>query len=351
MKNRIKKLFLILLTVLLAFSFISCNKGKDKNNIAVSENTKVSGTIRIVATSESYKQLFDKFTSETGVKTELLSMSSGEMLSKLRAEGGKPQADLWFGGGIDAFMGAKNDGFLEKVPVKDNKLLGSEYKDADGTWYTKGLTIVGFIVNNTLCKEKNLPIPRTWDDLINPIYKGEIIMSNPAISGTNYAALNALLQKKGDDGWNYFEKLNNNIAYYARRGSDPKNKVIADEFAIGITYIDGTIDALLDDYDITIVYPEDGLPWMPDGVVVLKNSDNSVAAAYFVNWLFSNDDNLRELARIDQKTSIKVIKPSIEGIELGYDPSILMDEDLSLFGSQRESVLSRFEQIASGKTT
>lgn len=34
-------------------------------------------------------------------------------------------------------------------------------------------------------------------------------MSNPAVSGTNYAVVNALLQQKGKDaGWKYFENLN-----------------------------------------------------------------------------------------------------------------------------------------------
>ena len=70
-------------------------------------------------------------------------------------------------------------------------------------------------------------------------------MSNPAVSGTNYAVVNALLQAKGEEGgWSYFEGLNKNIAYYAKRGSDPKNKVTTDEYAIGITYIDGTIESL-----------------------------------------------------------------------------------------------------------
>src|SRR5699024_8182841 len=112
--------------------------------------------------------------------------------------------------------------------------------------------------------------------------------------------------------------------------SDPLNKVIADEFAIGITYIDGTVEALLDEYDVTIVYPEDGLPWVPEGVAVFKNAENVDAAKYFVEWLFSSDENLQMLAEIDQKTGAKIIKPSLEGVEVNYDTSILMEEDLSL---------------------
>jgi len=308
----------------------------------------LSGTMKVVATSESYVPLFEKFTEATGVKVELLSMSSGDVLSKLRAEGGTPSADLWFGGGIDAFMSAKEDGLLEQVTFDAAADLADAYKDSEGYWYSKGITIVGFLLNDTLMEELGLEAPATWDDLLDPAYQGEIIMSNPAVSGTNYAVVNALLQNK-ESSWGYFDALNENIAYYAKRGSDPLNKVIADEFAVGITYIDGTVEALLEENDVTIVYPADGIPWVPEGVAVFKNAENVEAAKYFVEWLFSNDDLLCQLAEIDKKTAVKTIKPSIEGIELSYDPAILMEEDLSLFGSQRADILAQFEQLMGDK--
>jgi len=69
-------------------------------------------------------------------------------------------ADLWFGGGIDAFMSAKEEGLLAQVKLDAADSLALEYKDPDGYWYTKGLTIVGFIVNNNVLKEKNLTARR-----------------------------------------------------------------------------------------------------------------------------------------------------------------------------------------------
>ena len=44
---------------------------------------------------------FEKFTEETGIKVEFLSMSTGKALAKLQAEDGKTEADIWFGGGVD----------------------------------------------------------------------------------------------------------------------------------------------------------------------------------------------------------------------------------------------------------
>lgn len=317
---------------------------------ALADAAAVSGTMKVVATSESYMTLFDKFSAETGVKVELLSMSSGEVLSKLEAEGGSPAADLWFGGGIDAFMSAKEKGYLEQVEFEAAAELAPLYKDAENFWFSKGITIVGFIVNNGLLGELGIEAPRSWQDLLKPEYANEIVMSNPAVSGTNYAVVNCLLQQMGEeDGWAFFNALNENIAYYGRRGKDPMNAVISDEFAIGITYIDRGIDNLVNDHDVEIIYPSDGIPWVPEGVAAFANADNTAAAKAFIEWLYTNDENLALLAEIDGKDSVKAIKPAMEGVELGYDTGILMDVDLSLFGQQRADILAKFEPLMGEK--
>ncbi len=265
------------------------------------------------ASAESTAQ-FQEFSAasveETGVKTELLSMSSGEVRSKIKAEGGTPMADLWFGGGIDAFMGAKEDGLLEQVNFDKAANLAPEYKDADNYWFAKGLTVVGFVVNNDIIEEKGLEISKSWADLTNTAYQGEIIMSNPAISGTNYAVVNAILQAKGEEeGWNYFEEQN-----------------------------------------MTAVYPEDGIPYVPEGVAVFKNSEGAEEAKEFIEWFYSDDENLKMVADIDNKDTIKMVKPDIEGLELTFDVESLMDEDLSLFSSQRETILAKWDELAGDKS-
>ena len=125
----------------------------------------------------------------------------------------------------------------------------------------------------------------------------------------------------------------------------------SDEFPIGISYIDRGVEALTEEYAVSIVYPSDGIPWVPEGVAVFKNAENVEAAKYFVEWLFTNDDHLRTLAEIDQKDGIKLVKPSITGVELGYDSDILMEEDLSLFGSLRTEILEKFEALMGDKAS
>ncbi len=310
----------------------------------------LGGELNIVATSEDYKKLFDKFTAETGIKTNLLSKSSGDVLSQLKAEGGTPSADVWFGGGIDAFMSAKDNGLLEKIDLDSANDFATGYVDPDHYWYTKGVTVVGFIVNDELLKSKNLEAPKTWDDLTNTSYKDEVLMSNPAVSGTNYGVVNAMLQKKGEEeGWKYFTALNENVKYYSKRGADPREKTAQGEVAIGITPMDKKTEKLATEKNCSLVYPEDGIPYVPEGVAVFKGASNVEQAKEFLNWLYNSEDNLKELAEIDGKDTIKVVLPKLSNVELSFDTAKLMKEDLSLFGSQRDSILKKWETLAGSK--
>lgn len=313
--------------------------------------TSTSGkTLKALCTNESYKALFDKFTAEVGAPVEFVSMSSGEVLSKLKAEGGKPAADLWFGGGIDSFMSAADSGLLEKVDFDRASSFADGFKSPDNYWFSKGATVVGFIVNNDILAEIGADAPKSWADLTKPVFKDEIMMSSPAVSGTNYAAVAALLQTMGEDkGWEYLSQLNDNIPFYTKRGSDPSTRVAAGEAAVGITYIDNTLDDILADGTLDIVYPEEGMPYIPDGVAAFAGADDVEDAKLFIEWLFSSDENLKELAGIDKKTTMLLALPDVSGLTLDFDTSQLMNEDLSKFGSAREATLAKWDEVTSGK--
>lgn len=306
-------------------------------------------TMNVVTTSESYVTLFDKFSEETGAKVEFLSMSSGEVISRVKAEGGTPMADLWFGGGIDAFMEAKTDGLLEAyIPAEADK-VSTDFRDPEGYWIAKGITVVGFLANNDVLADKDLTVPTTWDELADPKYKDEVIMSNPAISGTNYGAVKGILDSRGtEEGWAYWTKLNDNISFYGKRGKDPEEKVTAGEFAVGIIPVDAKSFDVAEKNNLTVVYPEDGIPWVPEGVAVFKNSENADIAKAFIDFML-RDDNQAILAEIDGKDTAQLVKEGVTGMDLGLPADKLMKEDLSTFGSEREEILAKWEDLTAGK--
>lgn len=306
-------------------------------------------TMNVVATSESYVPLFNKFTEETGANVEFISMSSGEVISRVMAEGGTPMADLWFGGGLDAFMQAKEDGLLAQTDVPEAADVPAEFKDEEGYWYSKGLTIVGLLVNLDVLEELGLEEPTTWQDLTDPQYANEIIMSNPAISGTNYAFVKGILELFGEEeGWAFFEALNENIPYYSKRGGDPKELTTQGEFAIGIIPADKSAQDLTEEHNVKVIFPEEGIPWVPEGVAVFEGGEATDIAQEFVNFML-RPDNQEMIAEIDGKDGSQMVKPGVEGFALDVPAEKFVEQDLSTFGTERESILERFSSMMGDK--
>lgn len=345
-----KKLKYLLLVFVLAL-FVGCSKNEAPNKETKTEQkgSFEGKTLNVVATSEKYKKLFDKFTEETKAKVEFLSMSSGEVIAKIKAEGGKPMADVWFGGGIDAFMKAKADGILENYKPNGFDKIKEGYKDKDGFWITKGVTVVGFLANNKILEEKSLAVPKTWKELIDPKYKGEIIMSNPAVSGTSFGNVKGLLDKYGEEkGWEYFKKLNENIKFYGKRGKDPQEKTVAGEFAIGIIPIDKSSFDVAKKNNLTAIYPEDGLCWVPEGVAIFKNSPNVEVAKAFEDFIL-REDNQKLIAELDGKDGAQMIIEGVKGFDLSLPKDKFIKEDIEGFGSKRADILKKWAELTQGK--
>lgn len=297
--------------------------------------------LKVVAAYGNKEKIFQEFTKETGIKVEFLDLSSGEVLSRIQAEGEKPSADIWFGGGIDSFIAAKDRNLLEKYESKEVKYINPEYRDFDGYWSGVSLVLVGFMTNNELLKEKNLPTPKIWKDLANPLYKDEVMMANPAISGTNYAMVNGIIQGMGEkEAWLYFKELNNNVPFLAKRGGEPPKKVASGEFALAVIPMSGEFISMEGKYPVTTIYPEDMIPWVPAGMAIFKNAENLDEAKAFVDWALSKkgqefirDQDPRMMVRNDIE-----IPKSIKNI----DKSKLIKIDIEALGKNREEILKKW---------
>ena len=307
----------ILSLMLAGLVLVGCQakKPEDKKEQTKVESTKnfEGKTLNVVATSEKYKKLFDKFSEETKAKVEFLSMSSGEVIAKIKAEGGKPSADVWFGGGIDAFMKAKTDGLLEMYKPEGFDKIKEGFKDNEGYWISKGVTVVGFLVNNKILQEKGLPVPKTWAEIVDPKYKDEIIMANPAVSGTSFANVKGLIDLYGEEkAWDYFKKLNDNVKFYGKRGKDPQEKTVAGEFGIGIIPIDKSAFDVAQKNNLTAIYPEDGLCWVPEGVAIFKNSPNLEVAKAFEDFILRPEIQ-QMIAELDGKDGGQMVIDGTKG--------------------------------------
>lgn len=46
---------------------------------------------------------------------------------------------------------------------------------------------------------------------------------------------------------------------------------------------------LPEEHPVSIIFPEDGIPWVPASMAIFKNAENMDAAKVFVDWVLSKD--------------------------------------------------------------
>ena len=305
-------------------------------------------TLNVMLAYGGAEAAFDAFTEKTGIKVEYVEISTGKALAQLQAENGNTTADIWFGGGVDSYISATDLGYLEQYVSPEAEAINPAYSDADGYWTGLALVPAGFLVNNDVLAEKNLEAPKTWEDLADPKYKGEIIMASPAIAGTQYAILNGTIQAYGEEkGWEVWKGINENVDFYAQGGGEPGPKCAAGEFGIAVLAMTGGTFAMEDEYPVTAVYPEDMIPWTPAPIAIFKNSQNKDAAKVFVDYFLSKEgqEALREAdARIMARGDVAI--PEAIGT---VDTEKLIDQDVLLFGSQREALLEKWAAMVGEK--
>jgi iron(III) transport system substrate-binding protein len=78
------------------------------------------------------------FEAKTGIKVGLLTMSSGEVLTRLQAKKANPQTDVWFGGGSDTFIQAADEGLIEAYDSPNRENVLPAFRDEDG--YVRRMT-------------------------------------------------------------------------------------------------------------------------------------------------------------------------------------------------------------------
>ena len=337
----VKKIVSMLLLGVMLLSLAGC--GGEKQSAAGSgSSASKEKVLKVVASHGNKEKIFEAFTKDTGVRVEFLDMSSGEVLARAQAEGGKPMADAWFGGGIDSFIDAKNKGLLESYASKEMDAIPAELRDKDSCWYGMSLVMVGFIVNKEILQQKGLPMPKTWTALADPMYKGEILMANPSVSGTNYGMLSCILQSRGADaGWKYFAALAQNVPFFSKRGGEPPMKVAAGEAAIGVIPYTGEYFPLKEKAPVELYLPEDGVPWVPAGLAIFKNAENMDSARIFIDWVLSKkgQETIRDLdPRIMARTDVAA--PELMG---SFSRDQLMKADIEVFGTERQATLDTWE--------
>jgi iron(III) transport system substrate-binding protein len=260
-------------------------------NLQYAAGRKLSGTLNVLCGAQELwcVAMTSAFQKKTGITTKFIRLSAGEGLTRLVASKNNPEFDVWHGGPNDTYISARVQGVLDTYKSPTRNMLKSQHKDADGFWTGVYMGALGFCSNTNELRRLGVKAPTSWNDLLNPKFKGNFMMAHPGTSGTAYTALYTQVLRLGseDAAINYMKELNKNVLSYTRSGAGPTGPLGRGEVATGLVFSHDCTAAILRGNPLVVSFPKEGTGFEIGAVGLVKGAKNSDAAKAYIDFALS----------------------------------------------------------------
>lgn len=244
------------------------------------------------------------FEEKYGIDVELVSLGTGECLSRIQAEAANPQADIVWGGVVESYIPLV-DLFDSYKSTEIDALYEGSYDAENFKWYAFDLEPMVMVYNTKNVTEA----PAKWEDLLREDFCGKIATADPVKSSSSFACIQAInaAYGQGEGGYEFLEKLIGNLDGIILSSSSSVYKGTADgEYDVGLTYEEAALRYRDEGADIDVVYPEEGTNIFVSPVVIVKDGPNTENAKLFVDYVLSQDvqSGLADIYRRTSRTDI-----------------------------------------------
>jgi iron(III) transport system substrate-binding protein len=259
---------------------------------------------------QHYEQAFER--TDSTVDVQWVDMGSQEVLDRLRAEAANPQADVWFGAPAEIFERAANEGLLEPYRPAWATRVPDEARDPRDLWYGTYLTPEVIAYNSDAVTDAEAP--KDWDDVLDPKWRGKIIIRDPIASGTMRAIFGAIIARElartGSTraGYDWLLRLDANTKEYTLNPTILYQKLGRQEGVVTL-YNMPDMATLRQRTKIPVkwVAPASGTPVLVEGLAIVKGARHPELARRFYEFV-TTPDALRiaanEFLRIPARTDL-----------------------------------------------
>jgi iron(III) transport system substrate-binding protein len=234
------------------------------------------------------------------VDVQWVDMGSQEVLDRVRSERANPQADVWFGAPAETFQQAAEEGLLApSAPVWSAAVR--EQSDPEGRFHALYLTPEVIAYNTEAVPAAEAP--RDWDEVLDPRWKGKVLIRDPLASGTMRTIFGMVMLRSLDttgdtaQGAAWLRRLDAQTKEYVLNPTLLYQKLARQEGLLTLwTMPDIELLKAKTGYPIDYVIPASGTPLVVDAVAVVKGAPHAELAKTFVEFIGSEPE-LFEAAR------------------------------------------------------
>lgn len=272
-----KKLF-ICLSVIAALLLFQVTRTKGQTIIIYSSLEQFRG-------EELQKQLDEQF---PDLAIRVMYMPTAKAAAKVHMEGDATDADIIVGLETSYMDNIKDSladisGYSQLAFLPE--LAPSTHDNRYVTWERQAGS---FVINEKVLEKHGLPIPQSYEDLLDPQYQGLVAMPDPKSSGTGYFFYKSLVNTMGEEAaLQYIDKLEHNIKQFSESGSGPIKLLIQGEVGIGLGLTFQAVNEINKGSDFTIIFPEEGSPYSLTGTGLIEgreqDDDITRVFSYIVN--------------------------------------------------------------------
>ncbi len=298
---------------------------------------------------KAYQESFNK--SNPDIELKWTRDSTGIITAKLMAEKSKPVADVIMGVAVSSMVVFERENMLQPYAPANLKAINPRFRAATNppTWV--GMDVWGAAICYNVAEMQKLGLPRieSWKDLLKPEFKGKVVMPNPNSSGTGFLDVTAWLQIFGEKGgWDYMDKLHENVAVYTHSGSKPCVMAGAGEFPVGISFEYRANTMRAKGAPIDIIFPKEGLGWDIEATAIVKGTPHFEAAKKLADWTSSLEAN-QLYAKNFAVVAIPGIATRLKYVPNDYEQR-LVKNDFEWMGKNREAILTEWQKRYSTKS-
>lgn len=238
------------------------------------------------------------------VRVEYLFLGAQEVLDRIRAEKGNPQADIWWGGPTNLFLQGKAEGLLQPYRPEAASAINPAYHDPDDAFYGTFLTPLVLVYNTRTVSPAQAP--RDWDDLIDPTWKGRLIIRNPMEAGTTRVMYQAIvwraLQGTGsvEPGYEWLRKLDANTHSYASHSTVMFQQLARGVADVTVWNLPDTVTQIEQGMPFAYIMPESGTPVIVDSIGLVAGAPHPNAARAFYEFATSKETLTRFAAEFNR---------------------------------------------------
>jgi iron(III) transport system substrate-binding protein len=239
-------------------------------------------------------------------------MGSQEILDRMRAEAANPQADVWFGAPAETFSKAAKERLLAPYRASWASAIPADARDARDLWY--GMYYTPEVIAYNTQAVSAADAPKDWDDVLDPKWRGKVIIRDPVASGSMRAIFGGIIARSiaqtgsPEAGYEWLRRLDANTKEYTLNPTLLYQKLGRQEGLISL-YNMPDIATLRERFNIPVTYviPSSGTPLLVDAIAIVKGTKRPRAARQYYEFVTTREALLeaaRRFRRIPVRTDI-----------------------------------------------